>query len=217
MIQNELRPRILLAAIICLLLPWLPRVAFAQSDDTSPARAGSELTIKLVTVEPGDAIYLWWGHAGIIVENRRTQSSRFYDFGLFSFRQERFYSNFTQGRLLFEVGVWRTEAYLEHYRNMNRSVRIQTLEIEPSRRVELARALERNASPENRVYLYDHYYDNCATRLRDYVDEYTDGAVQRATNYGAGITFREITRKYNTFSPFRIGSSPFRLLSRCHS
>lgn len=173
-----------------------PLTVSGQSSAPIRIDTGAELIIKLVTVEPGEEVYAWWGHTGVVVENRRTGTSRFYDYGLFSFRQENFYTNFAQGRLLYEVGVWPTQSYLEHYRNLNRTVHIQTLSIPVEKRAALAKALEVSALPENRIYLYDHYYDNCATRPRDIIDEYVDGALREATKHGSGITYREITRNY---------------------
>ena len=168
----------------------------AQTPWSSGASTGADLTIKLVTLEPGDPLYTWWGHAALVVEDRRSGYSLLYDYGNFSFRQEHFYTNFAQGRLLFEVRDGPTQAYLEHYRNLNRTVRIQTLRMAPEMRLALALFLDTNAQPQNRVYLYDHYYDNCATRLRDLIDEYTDGALRRATMQGSGVTFREETRRF---------------------
>ena len=43
-----------------------------------------DLLIQLVTIEPGDELYTWWGHAAIIVTDTRLNESRFYNYGLFS-------------------------------------------------------------------------------------------------------------------------------------
>ena len=169
----------------------------AQTPWTGGRTDGESLTIKLVTVGPDDELYSWWGHAGIIVEDRRSRYSLLYDYGRFSFDQDSFYTDFAQGRLYFEVGRQRTESYLEAYKQMNRTIVIQTLDISPEERMAMALFLDNNVKRENRVYLYDHYYDNCATRLRDVIDAYTDGSVKAATQSGSGWTFREISRRYS--------------------
>jgi hypothetical protein len=44
----------------------------------------------------------------------------------------------------------------------------------------LALALERDAMPENRAYIYNHYLENCSTRPRDHIDEATGGRLRTA-------------------------------------
>ena len=54
-----------------------------------------DLAVRLVTIAPSDPIYTWWGHSALIVEDLRLGISRFYNYGLFSFDQERFILDFT--------------------------------------------------------------------------------------------------------------------------
>ncbi len=154
--------------------------------------------VKLVTIGPADPIYTWWGHSALIVEDRRLAESRFYNYGLFSFEQENFVLNFAQGRLWFQVGASDTERELAYYRFLNRSIRIQTLNISPAKRLEMARFLEWNILPENRTYRYDHYNDNCATRVRDLIDRTINGQLQAATAGPGRMTLRQQTRRFTS-------------------
>lgn len=156
-----------------------------------------ELQIQLVTIEPGDELYTWWGHSAIIVTDTATGESRFYNYGLFSFETENFFSNFAMGRLWFEVGAMPTQFALEAYKRRNRTITIQTLNATPEVKQELARFLETNILPENRKYLYDHYYDNCATRVRDILDTAADGELHTYADAPAETTFRRITRRFS--------------------
>ena len=174
----------------------------AQVPWMSEQATGETLTIKLVTIDHGYALYAWWGHSGIIVEDRSTGVSRTYDYGQFQFKQDHFYRNFAQGRLFFFVGAAPTEAYLEHYRNINRDIAIQTLDIPPESRLEIARIVETNVQPGNNTYLYDHYLNNCATKLRDIIDSNVDGIFGAQMHEPAGHTFREETRRYTHHSFF---------------
>jgi hypothetical protein len=46
--------------------------------------------------------------------------------------------------------------------------------------------------PENRYYFYDHFYDNCTTRLRDIIDEATHGRLRGDSDkHHHPLTFRE--------------------------
>ncbi len=155
-----------------------------------------DLIVKLATIEPGDELYTWWGHTALIVEDVRLRLSRFYNYGLFSFEQENFFLNFAMGRLWFQVGASPTSSELAEYKAMNRTIRIQTLDLAPERRLELAAFLEWNILPENRTYLYDHYKDNCATRVRDLIDRMVDGQLAKATSGLGRQTLRQHTRRY---------------------
>ena len=163
------------------------------SDSTDP----KQLEFQLITIEPGDELYTWWGHSALVVTDRSTRESRFYNYGLFSFSQTNFFTNFAMGRLWFEVQAIPTQPALEQYRRINRTIRIQTLNVPVDLRLEIARFLETNILPENRQYLYDHYWDNCATRVRDILDTASRGALKASSGDEAGTTFRRITRRFS--------------------
>jgi hypothetical protein len=159
--------------------------------------APTDLKFELVTIEPGDELYTWWGHTAIVVTDEKGGESRFYNYGLFSFGQEQFFANFAMGRLWFEVQALRTVPAMKAYGRFNRTMRVQKLNIPLDRRLEVAQFLEVNILPENRKYLYDHYYDNCATRVRDLLDLASGGALKAATQGLANTTFRQITRRFS--------------------
>ena len=171
---------------------------FAQEDlnTNSSGSRGDDLVIKLVTVGPGDDLTSWWGHTAIIVEDKKLNISRFYNYGLFSFDQENFITNFAMGRLIFWVGAWNTSDALAHYVSLNRDVRFQILDLSPQKKVEFATFLATNIRPENREYLYDHYRDNCSTRVRDIFDRLLDGQFYPQTQIASTMTFRDHTRRH---------------------
>jgi hypothetical protein len=166
------------------------------------ASHGENLVVKLVTIGPADPIYTWWGHSALIVEDSRLGVSRFYNYGLFSFEQENFVLNFAMGRLWFQVGASDTDRELAFYRYLDRTIRIQTLNLSPMKRLEMALFLENNILPKNRTYLYDHYSDNCATRVRDLIDATIDGQLADAAAAGGRMTLREHTRRFTEHSFF---------------
>ena len=163
--------------------------AFPQSED------GSNLQIKLVTIGPGSELVNWWGHNAVIVEDTVTEESYFYNYGLYSF-DENFIYNFVKGRLIFEVGAFRTDSAIKYYTGENRTIRIQTLNLSPQKRLDIARKLEDNIKPENRQYLYHHYLDNCATRIRDLIDRELDGQLRAYTSVPSTMTLRQLTRRF---------------------
>ena len=195
------KPAILLFALSLLLccVPWnlWPQSSPPWAMGTSRAE---DLVVKLVTIGPADPIYTWWGHSALIVEDIRFNISRFYNYGLFSFDQENFFLNFAMGRLWFQVGASDAERELAYYRYLDRTIHIQTLNLLPHKRLEMAQFLENNILPQNRTYLYDHYDDNCATRVRDIIDAAVDGQLSNAAAAPGRMTLREHTHRFTAHS-----------------
>ena len=166
-----------------------------SSDINIMRSRGEDLVIKIVTIGPGDDLTTWWGHTGVVVENKKSDISRFYNYGLYSFEQKNFFTNFAMGRLIFWVGSWDTEAALAYYVSLNREIRIQILDLSPEKLTEIATLLAINILPENREYLYDHYRDNCSTRVRDLLDKVLNGQIYSQTQIPSTMTFRDLTRR----------------------
>jgi len=173
-----------LAPLLAADIPW--------ADGRSKAE---DLRIKLVTFGPGDDIPSWWGHVGLLVEDLHYRRARIYNFGLFSFEDGMLFK-FAMGRLIFAAGDFSVPGYLEWYRRQNRDVRIVRLDLPAEKRLWLAQKLVYYVRPENRRYLYHHYDENCATRLRDLLDEAVDGALYRQADVPARMTLRGHTRRY---------------------
>ena len=181
----------ILLGIFIVLLFWI--ISYSQTPLN--LQNGEHLKIKLATIGPGDELTNWWGHNAIIVEDTITRESYFYNYGLYAF-SENFITNFVKGRLIFQVGAFRTDWAINYYQGENRAIRIQTLNLSSAKRLELARKLEENIKPENREYLYHHYLDNCATRIRDLIDQVVDGQLKVFAAVPGRFTLRELTRRY---------------------
>ena len=198
MSRLALRP----AALLLLFCAAVSLRAQGPAPWATGASRGDDLVLKLVTIEPSGPIYTWWGHSALIVEDRRLGQSRFYNYGLFSFEQENFVLNFAMGRLWFQVGASDTGRELEFYRDLDRTIRIQTLDLSPKKRLEMALFLEVNILPQNRTYLYEHYSDNCATRVRDLIDATIGGQLAEATSDPGRMSLRQHTRRFTARNPF---------------
>ena len=55
----------------------------------------------------------------------------------------------------------------KYYINQDRYVKEQVLILTESEKILLYNYLEQNIRPENRTYLYNYVYNNCATKIRD--------------------------------------------------
>jgi hypothetical protein len=65
----------------------------------------------------------------------------------------------------------------------------------------MANALAITVLPQHRNYLYDHFFNNCSTRLRDLVDDATDGQFKRALDHSARMSYRQHIRRYAQRDP----------------
>lgn len=169
------------------------------------APPGSNLQVFLMTMGPGADIYERFGHNAIWIRDTLAHTDLIYNYGMFEFpaglgEKLAFYWRFAMGRPRYWLGV---DSSLQHmldvYRYYERDVSAQALNLTPAQRAGLASRLSVNALPQNRVYTYDYFRDNCSTRVRDMLDVVLGGALKRATRDrpGAGSlrfhTLRSIT------------------------
>jgi hypothetical protein len=134
-----------------------------------------ESRIELLTIGRGDPLYAWFGHSGLVVQPPSGDPVMF-DYGIFNFEMDHFYRNFVLGRLYYNVmgsnAKWRISVALDEQRD----VRLLTLDLPPEAKLATIGFLNDNVQPENSTYLYHHFKDNCATRLRDIIDSATGGS-----------------------------------------
>lgn len=161
---------------------------------------GEDLQVFLVTISPGDVLTDWWGHVGLAIRDTTYGITRVYNFGLFSFN-EGFVEHFVMGRLIFWAGDASLRLVTYIYRNNNRTISTQLLDINNDKKLILAQKLAESVLPENSRYLYHHYNENCATRLRDLIDQAIDGQLKKQTSGDGRLTFRQHTLRYSARSP----------------
>lgn len=154
-----------------------------------------ESRISLLTASPGEDVYSVFGHTAIRVKGRDSSKDVIYNFGTFSFDQPNFLGNFLRGRLLYSLSVSSYDRFLRVYHNERRSIYEQTLNLTEEEEGAVIRALAENYKKENREYLYEFFFDNCSTRLRDLIDQKYEGKFawkEQQPRY----TFRELLHQY---------------------
>lgn len=155
------------------------------------AAPGKALTVYLVTMGQGDAVWELFGHNGIWIHDADAGTDRVYHYGAFDFNSPGYWSRFVKGDWLYHMAVDDIHQTVYAYRYWNRSVQAQQLNLQPAQRAELQAFLEWNARPENREYLYDYFRDNCSTRVRDALDRALGGQLHATTTaVPTGTTYR---------------------------
>lgn len=156
--------------------------------------------IGLVTVGPGRRIYEWFGHSAVAVSCPGYDSISF-NYGYFSF-DEKYFSNFAIGRLLYRLDTSYTNAETWVYESENRVVSQVLLNLTPEKKKAVADFLLTNARPPADTYLYHYYRDNCATRVRDLLNFVSDGSFETWARSIKGHTFREWNSVVFGVNPF---------------
>lgn len=154
---------------------------------------GSELTISLLTMGPGDHPFTKFGHTAIWVHDASTGRDEVYNYGTFRFDSPTLLLDSVQGKLPYWLSVQSYSGTLLTYAEQGRSLLASELELTPPQRTELHAALKLNEQPEHRYYRYDYYRDNCATRVRDILDRSIGGQIHAQSNQPARMSFRAHT------------------------
>src|SRR6266550_5029297 len=145
------------------------------------AEPGSNLTVYLLTFGWGDAVWERFGHNAIWIQDRTRGTDVTYNWGMFDFNQPHFLRRFLTGDTRYWMEAIDLQTMLRYYRQHNRSILAQELNLSPAQRLKLQQFVEWNALPQNKFYRYDYYRDNCSTRLRDALDHALSGQLQTAT------------------------------------
>lgn len=151
----------------------------------TPARIG------VMTMQPGAIFWERFGHNAIVVDDGERVLS--YNFGFFDPGEDGFALNFVRGRMYYLLAALPLEQDLTYYRQAGRGVSIQWLDLEPAERERIARRLAYLAKPENARYRYDYFTNNCATQVRDVLDDALGGQLQQLKASSQGNSYRSET------------------------
>jgi hypothetical protein len=160
----------------------------------APAR--SEPIVELYTMGPGEALFTKFGHAALcVVDADLPAGGLCYNYGTTDFsRPVGLGWDVMRGRAKFWVSVSDRVSMLVGFQMQDRSMYRQVLPLTQQQSEELVTALQSDALPENRDYIYSHFLDNCSTRPRDIIDAATLGGLRR-TEIPSTRTYRDYARE----------------------
>jgi len=162
----------------------------------APAAAKPPPAVAIYTMGPGAQLFERFGHAAICLHYPNAGRDRCYNYGTADFDSPVPLTwGFLRGRALFWVSQIHPGAMLEQYRAADRTVWRQDLPLSAEQARRVAARLATDSRPENRSYHYHHFYNNCATKLRDILDEATGGQLRRGSAEPPGPTFRQLARQ----------------------
>jgi len=205
--MNPTNPSYILAAMIrgiSSFLALVPLLCFAQQRLPDTPTLSSSAQISVITIGPWQGeLYSAFGHSAFRVFDPTLAIDDFYNYGVFDFDQPNFYLNFARGHLNYKLGVDPYPLYRDYFIRHNRYIHEQVLNLDSAQRQAVFDYLYWNSQPENAYYFYDYFYDNCASRLRDILqNNFRQDLRFDSTFITTNYTIRQLTDLYLKHQPW---------------
>lgn len=152
--------------------------------------------VSLLTISPGDELYSTFGHSAIRISDPKQYIDFNYNYGTFAFEEPGFYMKFLRGYLNYSISSYNSYVEMEYWNRTNRLITEQVLNLTPAQKQRVFDYLKNNLRPENRVYRYKFFTDNCSTRLRDVLQVACGDSLVFDHKLNADSTFRQWIDKY---------------------
>lgn len=179
---NKINKYLILSLLLFFLLPLQ-----AQTPQLS-----NDAKISLLTVSPSDdAVYTVYGHSALRVQDAAQKIDAVFNYGIFSFAKPNFIYRFAKGETDYRLGVEHFRDFMIEYEMRGSEVTEQVLDLDSITKNRIWEALLINNRPENRVYRYNFFFDNCATRPAAIVEANIEGKIH-FPDPGRKQTFRDM-------------------------
>ena len=153
--------------------------------------------VSLLTCSPHEEIYSLYGHSALRWHSG--EQDIVFNWGMFSFNKPYFVLRFVFGLTDYELGAYPYDTFWPYYQKWGSSITEQVLNLTNDEKRQLQQALIENLKPENKVYRYNFFYNNCSTKPRDIVESCIKGKVIYNEREDFAPTFREMVRECNRY------------------
>jgi len=152
--------------------------------------------VELVTMGIGSLIWERHGHIALCVRYADHTQDACYNYGIGDFHEPmKMTAGFFRGSNSFWVGKMDPSSMLNIYRYADRTIWVQPLPLTREQRQRVIDNLEHDILDANKYYAYDHFWDNCTTRVRDVLDNATDHALRKMQGTVDDRTYRDLARR----------------------
>ena len=198
-----------LVSAFCIALTWCLAAmpASAQSSDDSqnyPLPADmSRVHFYLITVDVGDSVYDNFGHSALRLIDENSNTDTVFNWGYFNLSGGviGFSLDFFKGIMNYSLETNSPAFEFANYRQQQRSVWQDKINLTNAQKEILYRRLMWNLEPDNRIYSYQYFFDNCTTRIRDYLNEALGGTIMDIYDNSTQISFRDEVRRHYSSVP----------------
>ena len=175
---------------------YMMALGLAMSLTVQAQQLSETAQISLLTCSPGEELYARYGHTAIRVLDEVNDMDIVFNYGIFDFNTDHFYWKFVRGETWYELGASPYRYFMYEYDRDNRPVYEQVLNFTPDQTNLLWQALVENYRPENRKYLYNFVFDNCATRPYHMIAQVLGDTLSSSYEGYSGQTYRAFIRHY---------------------
>jgi hypothetical protein len=158
--------------VLFLFLLLASKLTYAQQNILS-----EQAEMSVLTIGPGTSLNDSFGHSAFRIKDPVKGIDVVFNYGVYDFNTPHFYTKFAQGKLNYLMGLNYYEDFFEAYTSQNRGIKEQVLNLSQTEKQKLFNYLLNNYKPENRAYLYDFFYDNCATKMKDVLQNVLNNAI----------------------------------------
>lgn len=153
------------AILFICLLPLL-----IKGEDSLPLSKDAKLS--LVTCGQGESLESAFGHSALRMVDSAYGIDVVFNYGSFNYSYAEFYYRFLKGDPVFYLTIVPTPSFLQDYRQQNRGVIENAINLDSATRHEIFKFLMWNAQEDNYAYSYDFFTNNCATKIRDILESH---------------------------------------------
>lgn len=187
---------ITISVLVAIYTPSWGQDAPPRHDSDSTA---GNIEVSLITYYPGDEIFEVFGHSEILVTDEK--HAYFFNYGVFDFNSPNFIGRYIMGETDYMCAI--VPPNLDSGVKPGRKMVKQDLNLTPEQAQQVLDMLVTNALPDNRVYRYRHFSDNCSTRPRDILEKALGHKIDYTKcDYVVGKTLRQIMTHYTRNYPW---------------
>ncbi len=182
-------------------------------NSTAKADTYDSIQVYLLTCEPHDEVYSLYGHTAIRVVNPATNMDIAINYGAFDSTTKNFVLRFIFGLTDYMMMIYDYKDFLAEYRYFGSAVHQQHINMSTEEKRVFMAALAESAKPENIVYRYNYFYNNCTTKARDIILGAVAGekTVERTLSPADELTFRELIHEKTASHPWAAWGNDFLL------
>ena len=172
----------------------------AAQEDIPPM---DSVEFSLLTCQPHDEVYSLYGHTAIRYHELKPGGLDLaFNYGVFDFKKPHFVARFVFGLTDYELGAYPYKYFVREYRRFGSMVTEQVLNLTDEEKMTLHDALAINLRPENRIYRYNYFYNNCTTKARDIIESCINGKVEYTGREGYTPSYRDMVHSMTKNNPW---------------
>ncbi len=184
----------------------LVHILFISTVKAQKITLSESAAISVLTMGPGTNLNDSFGHSAFRISDTNQNIDLVYNYGVYNFDTPNFYLKFIKGQLMYQLDRTDFSLFYKHYSDQDRWIKEQVLNLTIIEKQEVFDFLQNNYLPENRKYIYDFFFENCATRIRDVLASVLKNKLVFDKNFVTNThTFRQLIQRnvhWNSWGSF---------------